>query len=58
MNNFDEIELVVKVQVVIKKGKSKDLVNHIHSRFGDFLDVYYANENLEVMAFKLEKETT
>lgn len=53
MKNFDEVQLIVKAHIVIKKGKEKELIQNILKRFPDFLNTYYATENLEVTAYKI-----
>lgn len=55
MKNFDEVELYVKVDVIINKGKEKDLINLIKKRFPEFIDTYYANENLQITVCKSDK---
>ena len=53
MKNFDEVEIDIKVNVVIQKGKHKAMAKYINSRMESALSgMNY--ENLEVTVYNLE----
>ncbi len=55
MKNFEEVELAVKVHVVIQKRKHKALASFIESRMKSALSgMNY--ENLEVQVYNLEQD--
>ena len=54
MKNFEEVEVCVKVHVVIQKRKHKSLATHIESRMNSALEgMNY--ENLQVSVYNLEE---
>ena len=53
MQNFDEVEIEVKVNVVIQKGKHRAMAKYINSRMESTLSgMNY--ENLQVTVYNLE----
>lgn len=55
MKNFDEVEVVIKVNVVIQKGKHKAMTKYLNSRMESALSgMNY--ENLGVTIYNLETE--
>ena len=53
MQNFDEVEIEVKVNVVIQKGKHKAIAKYINSRMESALEGFNY-ENLGVTVYNLE----
>ena len=53
MKNFEEVEAVVKVHVVIQKRKHKHLASYLESRMSSALEGFNY-ENLGVTVYNLE----
>lgn len=55
MKNFEEVEAVVKVHVVIQKRKHKHLASYLESRMSSALEGFNY-ENLGVTVYNLETD--
>lgn len=53
MQNFDEVEIEIKVNVIIQKGKHKAMAKYINSRMESALNSMNY-ENLKVTVYNLE----